>query len=432
MACKHADGYLTIHHIQSYINEVLLQDPDIVPIEVLDMHEARYHSREVSKMTVLRWVHKLGFKWADSSSAPFCDRHEDPYVVAYRKEWVTKMIELKPRLPVLNVSTGKPEWPNLPPGTIPLLHGNHDEAMMYANEGNRFAWVSKDGYHLKPKGDGSTIMVSGVSVPCHGWLGLTVTEPKTDGSWTHTDVMDNVSKVMDEFESLFPRCQLLLTYDNAPSHVARRKGALSTYAMNKSDGGKQPILTQLGWYDKYDDATGTVIRVQQQMWYAGPDGMPIAKGALTICKERGLPGVHDKMRRNELRALLNTQPDFTSVKPEVQEEVDCRGHILLFGPKCHPECMHVEMCWAHIKRYCRQHCGHNIQALRSRLEFALSHDYLTVNLHTSFSEHACKWIQAYAEQDNGFAVYDAIKALQKDHRQHRKGGNAVIPLPTLV
>ena len=329
---KHADGYLTIHHIQSYINEVLLQDPDIVPIEVLDMHEARYHSREVSKMTVLRWVHKLGFKWADSSSAPFCDRHEDPDVVAYRKEWVTKMIELKPRLPVLNVSTGKPEWPNLPPGTIPLLHGNHDEAMMYANEGNRFAWVSKDGYHLKPKGDGSTIMVSGVSVPCHGWLGLTVTEPKTNGSWTHTDVMDNVSKVMDEFESLFPGCQLLLTYDNAPSHVARRKGALCTYAMNKSDGGKQPILTQLGWYDKYDDATGTVIRVQQQMWYAGPDGMPIAKGALTICKERGLPGVHDKMRRNELRALLYTEPDFTSVKPEVQEEVDRRGHILLFGP----------------------------------------------------------------------------------------------------
>ena len=202
--------------------------------------------------------------------------------------------------------------------------------------------------------------------------------------------------------------------------------------MNKSDGGKQPILTQLGWYDKYDNDTGTVIRVQQQMWYTGLDGMPIAKGALTICKERGLPGVHDKMRRDELRALLNTQPDFTSVKPEIQEEVERRGHILLFGPKCHPECMHVEMCWAHIKRYCRQHCGHNIQSLRSRLEYALSQDHLTVNLHTSFSEHVWQWIQAYAEQDNGFAVYDAIKALQKVHRQHRKGVNTVIPLPTIV
>ncbi|KAL5469087.1 hypothetical protein EMCRGX_G030283 [Ephydatia muelleri] len=321
---KHEDGFVTIHHIQSYINESLLHDPDIVPIEVLDMHEARYHSREVSKMTVLRWVHKLGFKWADSSNALFCDRHEDPDVVAYHKEWVAKMLELKPRLPILNLVSGKPEWPTLPPGSIPLLHGNHEEAMMYANEGNRFAWVSKDGYHLKPKGDGSTIMVSGVSVPCYGWLGLTVTEPKTDGSWTYTDVMDNVSKVIDEFELLFPGCQLLLTYDNAPSHVAKRKGALSTHAMNKSDGGKQPILTQLGWYDKYDNDTGTVIRVQQQMWYTGLDGMPIGKGALTICKERGLPGVHDKMRRDELRALRNTQPDFTSVKPEIQEEVERR------------------------------------------------------------------------------------------------------------
>ena len=76
-------------------------------------------------------------------SAPFYDRHEDPDVVAHRKEWVTKMIELKPRLSVLNVSTGKPEWPNLPPGTIPPLHGNHDEAMLYANDGNHFAWGLK-------------------------------------------------------------------------------------------------------------------------------------------------------------------------------------------------------------------------------------------------------------------------------------------------
>ena len=41
---NHADGYLTIHHIQSYINEVLLHD---LAIEVLDMHEARYPSLEV-------------------------------------------------------------------------------------------------------------------------------------------------------------------------------------------------------------------------------------------------------------------------------------------------------------------------------------------------------------------------------------------------
>ena len=141
-------------------------------------------------------------------------------------------------------------------------------------------------------------------------MGLEIIEPKTDGTWKHANIMANVTKVIDEFEALYPGCQLLLTYDNAPCHVAKRQGALTTATMNVSDGGKQPILTQTGWYDTTDASIGTAMRVQQQMWYIGPDGTKIAKGAITICKERGLPGV-DKMKRNELRALLASQPDFS-------------------------------------------------------------------------------------------------------------------------
>ena len=62
------------------------------------------------------------------------------------------------------------------------------------------------------------------------------------------------------------------------------------------------------------------------MWFTGPDGSPIAKGALQICKEIGLPGV-ENMRCDELRALLASQPDFMSVCPEIQEEVERRGYI---------------------------------------------------------------------------------------------------------
>ena len=293
------------------------------------------------------------------------------------------MLQLKTRLPTLNETTRRPEWPNLPVGKKPLIHGNHDEATLYANEGDRFAWVANDSYHLKQKGDGATIMISGVSFSCHGWMGLEIIEPKTDGTWKHANIMTNVTKVIDEFEALYPGCQLLLTYDNAPCHVAKRQGALT---MNVSDGGKQPILTQTGWYDTTDASTCTAMRVQQQMWYIGPDGTKIAKGALTICKERGLPGV-DKMKRNELGALLASQPDFMSVCPEIQEEVERRGHILLFGPKCHPECMHVEMCRSYIKHYCRQHCGHSITSLREATRYALSPQHLTVQMHTSYSDH---------------------------------------------
>ena len=72
------------------------------------------------------------------------------------------MLALQPRLPILSKVTGKPEWPNLPAGEKPLLHGNHDECILHTNVGNQFAWVSNDAYDTKPKGDRATIMVSGM------------------------------------------------------------------------------------------------------------------------------------------------------------------------------------------------------------------------------------------------------------------------------
>ena len=167
------------------------------------------------------------------------------------------------------------------------------------------------------------------------------------------------------------------------------------------------------------------------MWYTGPTGLPVAKGALRICQERGLVGA-ENMRRDELRTLLSNQPDFASVKPELQEEVERRGHILLFGPKCHPECMHIEMCWVHIKKYCRQHCGNNIVTLRTSLQYALSQQYLSVTLHTAFSNHAWKWIEAYSKEADGLVVYAALEELKKAHRHHRRGTNKEVPVPMQV
>ena len=175
-------------------------------------------------------------------------------------------------------------------------------------------------------------------------------EPKTDDTWNHASVMKNVTTITNQFEDLYPGCQLLLTYDNALSHVAKRKGALSATNMNTTDGGAKPILTQMDWYSTIDPSSGVIVQVQQHKWYPGPNGEQIAKGALRICTESGLPGVKG-MRCEELKTLLAAQPDFANAKPEVQEEVERRGHILLSGPKCHPECMHIEICWVNVKKY---------------------------------------------------------------------------------
>ena len=82
-------------------------------------------------------------------------------------------------------------------------------------------------------------------------------------------------------------CQLLLTYDNAPSCTAVQKRSLST-----ADGGQQPILTQMGWFETFNLATNSITKVLR---YPGEDGTPTAKDALKIRKERGLKWI-DKMR----------------------------------------------------------------------------------------------------------------------------------------
>ena len=73
----------------------------------------------MSRITALRRLHKLGFEWADSTTAPFCDQHEDTDVVSYRKVWIEAMLAF------LSEISGRPEWPNLPAGEKPLMHGNH-------------------------------------------------------------------------------------------------------------------------------------------------------------------------------------------------------------------------------------------------------------------------------------------------------------------
>ena len=73
--------------------------------------------------------------------------------------------------------------------------------------------------------------------------------------------MRNMGKVIDKYESLYPGPQLILTYDNASSHVAVRKGALTTSKMNKTDGGKQAVLIQVGWFETLELATGRMKRV---------------------------------------------------------------------------------------------------------------------------------------------------------------------------
>lgn len=44
-----------------------------------------------------------------------------------------------------------------------------------------------------------------------------------------------------------------------------------------------------------------------------------------------------------------------------------------------------------------------------------SSQHLTVHHHSTFSDHTWKWIEAYANEADGIAVYEELKALKKTH-----------------
>ena len=103
-----------------------------------------------------------------------------------------------------------------------------------------------------------------------------------------------------------------------------------------------------GWYDKCDPTTGTMTRVQQQMHAVSCMGQ--MEHAPLYCKRstcnlqgKRVASITDKMKWDDLRALLASQPDFCSVRPELQELVESRWHIYFYlvQDACHPECMQL-------------------------------------------------------------------------------------------
>ena len=159
----------------------------------------------------------------------------------------------------------------------------------------------------------------------------------------------------------------------------------------------------MGWFETLDVVTEIMKRVEQQMWYPGTDGTPIA-----LCREQGLPGI-ENMQLNELRALLSSQPDFACLKPEIQEEENAVATFYLALNVIQNACKS-------ILQYCRKNCGQSITNLRANLHYAFSTQHQIVNHHTSFSDHTWKWIEAYTHEANGIAVYETLKALKKIHR----------------
>jgi hypothetical protein len=118
------------------------------------------------------------------------------------------------------------------------------------------------------------------------------------------------------------------------------------------------------------------------------DQLGMRKGLKVVLKERDIwqPGLHlqcKKSSTNKLnkdcleggtccaRALISVQSDFQTQQCHLQDEVENRGHSVLFFPQFHCELNPIEYVWGGAKLFTRNHCGFSIKALRKTIPLAL-------------------------------------------------------------
>ena len=261
------------------------------------------YPRRVSVETVRKWLHDLGFDVQHMSKGVFIDGHERPDVVESRKQFLRKMTEygfLRPD----NAPTE--EAARALPADVPHMSKEegqkcivwfHDESAYNTTEDTQMLWGEKGKLPIKPKGKGSSIMVSEFIEEKDGYLALSDEQyelevgsgggveksacalleigENREGYWTGELFMEQVAKAVPIAEVKYPTSQgyhHIWCFDHGCNHTAFAGDALIASKMNKGPGGKQPKMRDTVWNGQ-----------PQTMTLA--DGRP--KGAGLVLEERG-------------------------------------------------------------------------------------------------------------------------------------------------
>ena len=240
------------------------------------------------------WLHDLGFTQKHHHKTVYFDGHEREDVVAYREEYVDKMLQLDRRC----LYPG--HTPELLPGEKPLIQIHHDESTFYANADQSSYWGDGTLSVLKQKSLGQSIMVSdfieeagGKYLEHDGQEARLLLETQSEGYFDNDKLLVQVDKAIDVFEAKYPDAQAVFLFDNAPSHKKCSNQTLNAEKMNVRPGGKQPVMHS------------TVFNGEvQEMVLA--DGRP--KGMKIVLEERGINT--NGMNANKMKEELNKFEDF--------------------------------------------------------------------------------------------------------------------------
>lgn len=181
-------------------------------------------------------------------------------------------------------------------------------------------------------------------------------EYSKDNYWTgDLMVKHTLEGMLPIFEAAFPsdKHQGLFLFDNATNHCVMADDALVAKGMNLSRGGRQPLMR---------DGFNPLTNEPQQMWQ-WEESKQVPKGIKVVLKERGLWPLDDSRFKLECatkgdhrddqqccaRRLLASQPDFKIQKGVLAEELEKRGHLVMFYPKFHPELDFIEYYWGELQ-----------------------------------------------------------------------------------
>ena len=151
-----------------WVNDELLPNSNLAP----------GFPRKVSIETSRKWLHHLGFEVLTPSKGMFFDGHERDDVSEYRGKFLKQMIQTG----FLHPDDGPtPESQASFPHDVPLASAEtrektvfffHDESAFHANEDQKVQWGEKGTFMIRPKSQGSGIMVSDFVDEKNGYLSL--------------------------------------------------------------------------------------------------------------------------------------------------------------------------------------------------------------------------------------------------------------------
>jgi len=246
-------------------------------------------------------------------------------------------------------------------------------------------------------------------LPEHLDVGLEVGKNK-EGYWGALPFQKQVQLFLSAFEEMYPpdRYVAVLVLDHSSGHTTKADDGRNVQNMNVNPGGKQHNIRD-GWYMKGKK------RIIQKIG---------TRGMRAILEERGLVHKTDKINADGLAELLSAQPDFLEERPEVEIDVQNRGHFVLWNPKFHAELNPIEMKWAHMKDYTRKHTKESMAATKRGVSEALQqYSYHTAERHCA---HARRYMRAYlvgTPSDNVEA-----EMMQKKYTGHRTGSEGSVKI----